>query len=80
MSYFSVYQMSLLEAENMGDGTSQGVILALVGPEYDGQGSDSMRSLRMYNLTSLVSLARWAIAQPVSSHWSIFDFSLYQRT
>ncbi|KAF8076773.1 hypothetical protein FPV67DRAFT_1605191 [Lyophyllum atratum] len=62
----SVFQMSLLEVENTGEGTPQGVILALVGPEPDSPGvkdPDAMRSLRMYNLASLTSLAKWAVAQ-----------------
>ncbi|KAG6808595.1 hypothetical protein H0H92_003606 [Tricholoma furcatifolium] len=54
----SVVQMSLLEVEPTADGV-QGVVLALVGSE----DADSNRSLRMYNLASLISLAKWAIAQ-----------------
>ncbi|KAG6910815.1 hypothetical protein DXG01_007704 [Tephrocybe rancida] len=53
--------MSLLEVENTGEGTPQGVVLALVCPESDT--TDSMRSLRMYNLASLISLAKWTVAQ-----------------
>ncbi|KAF9462044.1 hypothetical protein BDZ94DRAFT_1322929 [Collybia nuda] len=62
----SVFQMSLLEVENTGEGTPQGVVLVLVGPDPDSSGakeSDSLRSLRMYNLASLTSLAKWAVSQ-----------------
>ncbi|RDB20203.1 hypothetical protein Hypma_012918 [Hypsizygus marmoreus] len=62
----SIIQMSLLEVESNGEGTPQGVVLALVGPDPDTPGlrdADSMRSLRMYNLASLTSLAKWAVAQ-----------------
>ncbi|KAJ3854924.1 hypothetical protein EV368DRAFT_35778 [Lentinula lateritia] len=63
-----VFQMSLLEMENDARGTPQGVVLALVGPEIDSpsmtsKDSESARVLRMYNLTSLISLAKWAINQ-----------------
>lgn len=64
----SVYQLSLLEVEDIGEGTPQGVVLALVGPEPDSpsaRDTESTRSLRMYNLKSLSSLARWAVAQKV---------------
>lgn len=62
--------MSLLEVENTGEGRLQGVVLALVGPEPDCQSvrdSESPRSLRMYSLASLTSLARWAASQKVRS-------------
>ncbi|GLB34184.1 hypothetical protein LshimejAT787_0110680 [Lyophyllum shimeji] len=62
----SVLQMSLLEVENTGEGTPQGVVLVLVGPEGDSscaKDADAMRTLRMYNLASLTSLAKWAVAQ-----------------
>ncbi|PCH40941.1 hypothetical protein WOLCODRAFT_99593 [Wolfiporia cocos MD-104 SS10] len=60
-----VYQMSVLEAESTGQGTPQGVVLALVGPTADSatKEQEGMRTLRMYNLASLVSLGKWAIAQ-----------------
>lgn len=65
----SVYQMSVLEMESTGQGTPQGVVLALVGPVLDesSKEQEGIRTLRMYNLASLVSLAKWAIAQKVSS-------------
>lgn len=71
LCHFSVYQMSILEYEDIGEGTPQGVVLALVGPEPDAPLSvsnghqESLRTLRMYNLTSLMSLAKWTIAQKV---------------
>ncbi|KAF9025885.1 hypothetical protein BDZ89DRAFT_1102201 [Hymenopellis radicata] len=60
----SVYQMSLLEVEESGEGSPQGVVLLLVGPETDSPLSkeESLRTLRMYNLASLTSLAKWTIA------------------
>ncbi len=63
----SVYQMSLLEAESTGDGTPQGVVLALIGPSGDSpKEQEGIRTIRMYNLASLVSLAKWASVQQVS--------------
>ncbi|TFY57224.1 hypothetical protein EVJ58_g7158 [Rhodofomes roseus] len=61
----AVYQMSVLEMESTGQGTPQGVVLALVGPVQDDSSKEQegVRTLRMYNLASLVSLAKWAIAQ-----------------
>lgn len=63
--------MTLLEVENIGEGTPQGVVLVLVGPDPDSSGAreaDSLRSLRMYNLASLTSLARWAVSQKVCAY------------
>lgn len=62
--------MSILEHEGAGDMTQQGVVLALVGPEIDGLPSsgshqESLRSLRMYKLANLISLAKWVISQEV---------------
>ncbi|KAG1752453.1 uncharacterized protein EDB91DRAFT_1102685 [Suillus paluster] len=64
----AVYQMSILEYEDAGESAPQGVVLALVGPELDESLSasaqqESPRSLRMYKLSSLTSLAKWAISQ-----------------
>ncbi|THU91878.1 hypothetical protein K435DRAFT_758637 [Dendrothele bispora CBS 962.96] len=62
----SVYQMSIIESEDIGEGTPQGVVLALVGPEAEspsGKDTEALRVLRMYNLASLTSLAKWAVAQ-----------------
>ncbi|KAI0660724.1 hypothetical protein C8Q70DRAFT_971994 [Cubamyces menziesii] len=59
-----VHQMSILESESTGEGTPQGVVLALIGTESDSsKEQDSPRTLRMYNLASLVSLAKWAATQ-----------------
>ncbi|KDQ64147.1 hypothetical protein JAAARDRAFT_144624 [Jaapia argillacea MUCL 33604] len=61
----AVYQLSLLEVESTDDNSPQGVVLALVGlSESDSpREQDNHRTLRMYNLSSLISLAKWAIAQ-----------------
>ncbi|KAI0306955.1 hypothetical protein B0F90DRAFT_1683794 [Multifurca ochricompacta] len=59
----SVFQMSLLEVEEIGESTPQGVVLFLVGSDSDGKEQESARILRMYNLASLISLAKWAISQ-----------------
>ena len=63
--------MSFLELESVGDGTPQGVVLALVGPDSNSpRDQEGVRSLRMYNLARLVSLAKWAITQKVSILYS----------
>lgn len=63
---FSVFQMSLLEVEEIGESSPQGVVLFLVGSESEnGKEQESNRILRMYNLASLISLAKWAIANKV---------------
>lgn len=63
----SVSQITLLEVEQSSSGTPQGVVLLLVGPTGDscspGKDSETLRSLRMYNLASLTSLAKWTVAQ-----------------
>ena len=65
----AVYQLELLEFQETGDATPQGVVLALMGAEVESQSNlrerDVMRSIRMYNLSSLTSLARWASTQKV---------------
>ncbi|KAH9948800.1 hypothetical protein B0H21DRAFT_689519 [Amylocystis lapponica] len=59
-----VFQMTILEVESTGQGTPQGVVLALVGPDADsGREQEGIRTLRMYNLASLLSLAKWALAR-----------------
>ncbi|KAI0832696.1 hypothetical protein BC628DRAFT_1414964 [Trametes gibbosa] len=59
-----VHQMTILESESTGEGTPQGVILALVSTEADSsKDQETPRVLRMYNLASLVSLAKWAVTQ-----------------
>ena len=65
-TFFSVFQMTLLEMEEVGEDTPHGVALFLVGSDPEnGKEQESMRILRMYNLASLISLARWAISQKV---------------
>ena len=56
--------MTILESESTGEGTPQGVVLALVSAE-DTSSSESMRVLRMYNLGSLISLAKYYATQKV---------------
>jgi len=64
--FFSVFQMSLLEMEEIGESSPQGVVLFLVGFESEnGKEQESNRMLRMYNLASLISLAKWAISNKV---------------
>ena len=66
----SVLQMSVLEVEDAGNGTPQGVVLAVVGPSHDSptisRDHENIRTVRMYNLASLISLARWTIAHKVN--------------
>ena len=61
--------MSMLEAEDIGNGTPQGVILAVVCPSHDSpafnRDYENVRTVRMYNLASLIGLARWTIANEV---------------
>lgn len=67
---YRVFQLELLEFQETGDLTPYGVVLALVGPEVEitsPKEHDAIRSIRMYSLASLVSLARWAIMMKVSS-------------
>ncbi|KAF8157712.1 hypothetical protein K438DRAFT_1986333 [Mycena galopus ATCC 62051] len=54
------FQMSILELDN-----ASGVVLMLVDPELESpltKDSEFQRTVRMYNLGSLVSLAKWAVA------------------
>ncbi|KAJ6560203.1 hypothetical protein B0H19DRAFT_1234524, partial [Mycena capillaripes] len=56
-----VFQMSILEQ----DASASGVVLLLVGPEPaspTAKDAEAQRSVRMYSLASLVSLAKWAVA------------------
>lgn len=62
--------MTIIEQGEGLDGKTQGVVLALVGPDAGSPSTkdgDHARTLRMYNLLSLTSLAKWAIAQKVGS-------------
>lgn len=62
--YDSVYQMSMLEIQSAENATPQGVVLALAGPIAESsRDHETMRTLRMYNLASLISLAKWTISQ-----------------
>ena len=65
----SVLQMSMLEAEDIGNGTPQGVVLAVVCPSHNSpafsKDYENIRTVRMYNLASLINLARWMIANEV---------------
>jgi hypothetical protein len=64
-----VYQMIILESEDHGTGTPQGVVLAIVGPGQESpttsRDPEQLRAARMYSLSSLISLARWTVAQKV---------------
>ena len=64
-----VYQMTILESEDHGTGTPQGVVLAIVGPAQESpttsRDPEQLRTARMYSLSSLISLARWTVAQKV---------------
>ena len=58
--------MSLLEMEETGESTPQGVALLLVGSDPEnGKEQEFTRNLRMFNLASLISLAKWAISPKV---------------
>lgn len=60
--------MTVLEQGENHDGTTQGVVLLLVGSESGSPGAkdgDSPRSLRMYSLSSLSKLAKWTVAHKV---------------
>ena len=73
--------MNILESESTGEGTPQGVVLALVGPENGSpKDQESVRSLRMYNLASLVSLAKYAVVQKASLTSVIFRTIRYVST
>lgn len=61
--------MEILEYEDIGNGTPQGVILFLVASEPESSSSkehSQRRDLRMYNLASIISLARWVTEHDVS--------------
>src|ERR1700761_7959159 len=52
--------------EETGESTPQGVVLLLVGTDIEnGKEQEFSRNLRMYNLASLISLAKWAISPKV---------------
>ncbi|KNZ76436.1 hypothetical protein J132_10411 [Termitomyces sp. J132] len=64
----SVIEMSLLEVENTGEGTQQGVVLALVSPEPDAKEADAMRTLRIQSYEAPGSSTSDSTLSPVSSH------------
>ena len=73
--------MSILEEENTGEGCPRGVVLALVGSEPSSPStkeSEPFRSLRMYNLASLISLAKWTVTQNVRHLYFQFFFQMSQ--
>jgi hypothetical protein len=74
----SVYQLSILESQDNDCDVPQGVVMALVGAEPTDlnadKDKDQFRSVRMYNLSSLASLASWAASQEVST--TMFNSSL----
>jgi hypothetical protein len=56
----------MLEIDDIEGGTPQGVVLALVGPDAESsRDQETFRSLRMYNLASLISLAMYTVTQKV---------------
>ena len=81
LNIISVLQMSMLEAEDIGNGTPQGVILAVVSPSHDSaaisKDHENIRTVRMYNLASLISLARWTIANEVHKSCSLSILTIF---
>ncbi|KAJ7621514.1 hypothetical protein DFH06DRAFT_1285551 [Mycena polygramma] len=74
-----VFQMSILEQ----DGGASGVVLMLVGPEPPsplGKDGEAQRTVRMYNLASLVSLAKWAVANKGANPLNLGTFATQQAT
>jgi hypothetical protein len=69
--------MTLLECESIGEHGMTGVVLVLTaGDCLSPRETESTRAIRMYNLASLISLAKWAISDRVgmmrvcSSHYA----------
>lgn len=60
----AVYQLTLVEVDHNGTDTPSGVVLALVGScrenECSSKDVEGTKSLRMYSLSSIISLAKWA--------------------
>ncbi|KAJ7055076.1 hypothetical protein C8F01DRAFT_1160971 [Mycena amicta] len=74
----SVFQMSILELDN-----ANGVVLMLVAPETEtpvGKETEAHRTVRMYNLASLISLAKWAVANKGGHPLHLGSFSAAQTT
>jgi hypothetical protein len=59
-----VYQLAVLEDGLDETGTPQGVVLATVGEEGEGQDRETVKSIRIYNLASLTNLATYFATQP----------------
>jgi hypothetical protein len=60
--------MSLVECEPSGEQSVNGVVLALVGGgPMSPRDTEGHRVIRMYNLSSLISLAKWAISGRVGA-------------
>lgn len=79
----SVYQLELLETQNAENYTPSGVVLALVGSEPQSPSArdpEVTRSIRMYNLASLISLARWAVTQTVCCYKTLPQNLLKRET
>jgi hypothetical protein len=59
--------MCLLELESAGERRPDGVVLALVGGDQQpSREQEGMRAIRMYNLASLINLAKWATSNRAS--------------
>lgn len=74
--------MSLLEMEETGESTPQGVALLLVGSDPEcAKEQEYTRNLRMYNLASLISLAKWAISPKVccTTPWKLSDIKIIMQ-
>ncbi|KIM46550.1 hypothetical protein M413DRAFT_24255 [Hebeloma cylindrosporum] len=60
----TVFYMSIIEPANDHEGRTQGVVLVVAGPSPSGvkaKSSKQDRWVRLYNYSSLLSLAKWAI-------------------
>lgn len=75
---FSVYQLTLLEVDYNGTDTPTGVVLALVGSCREDESSskdvESTKSLRMYSLSSIISLAKWAASSQVTLFYPLYCY------
>nr|GAT46467.1 predicted protein [Mycena chlorophos] len=74
----SVLQMSILELDS-----ASGVVLMLVAPESEtpvGKDPESHRTVRMYNLGSLLSLAKWSVANRGAHPLHVGTLSISQTT
>ncbi|KAF7302284.1 hypothetical protein MIND_00795700 [Mycena indigotica] len=74
----SVFQMSILELDS-----ASGVVLMLVAPESEtpiGKDMEGHRTVRMYNLASLISLAKWSVANKGATPLQLGSFTVSQTT